>query len=150
MQIGIVGLPYSGKTTLFQTITKAHIDTSAVARGGAHHAIVKIPDPRLDTLSARFSPKSTVYATVEFVDVIGLKKGETGTTQFTTDFLANVKTNDALVQVVRSFSNDAVPHPDGAVDPFRDAHAFETEFILSDLGVIESRIDKINKQILKS
>jgi GTP-binding protein YchF len=82
--------------------------------------------------------------------VVGLKKGESGSTQFTTNFLASVKTNDALVQVVRVFANDAVPHPDGAVDPLRDIATFETEFILSDLSVIEKRIDKIKKAIQKS
>jgi len=82
--------------------------------------------------------------------VVGLKKGESGSTQFTTNFLGNVKTNDALVQVVRLFSNDAVPHPDGSIDPVRDIITFETEFILSDLAIIEMRIERIQKQILKS
>jgi len=150
MQIGIVGLPFSGKSTLFQTITKTHLDPSVLAKAETHHAIVKVPDARLDKLSAVFSPKNTVYATIEFMDVVGLKKGETGSTQFTTNFLANVKTNDALVQVVRLFANDAVPHPDGSIDPFRDVASFETEFILSDLSLLETRIERINKQLLKS
>ncbi len=150
MQIGIVGLPFSGKSTLFQTITRTHLDPTTLAKGGTHHAVVKIPDPRLDRLSALFSPKSTVHATIEFVDVIGLKKGDSGTTQFTTDFLASVKNNDALVQVVRLFTNEAVPHPDGTLDALRDVRTFDTEFILADLSVIESRIDKIKKQIQKT
>jgi hypothetical protein len=150
MQIGIVGLPYSGKSTLFQTITKTHLDQLALAKGGAHHAVVKIPDARLDKLSAIFTPKSTVYATIEFVDVVGLKKGESGSTQFTTNFLANVKTNDALVQVVRLFTNDVVPHPDGSINAERDIATFETEFILSDLTVVETRLERIKKQAMKS
>lgn len=150
MQIGIVGLPYSGKSTLYQTITKTHLDPSALSKIEVHHAIVRIPDARLDKLSGLFSPKSTVNATIEFVDVVGLKKGESGSTQFTTNFLANVKTNDALVQVVRLFENEAVPHPDGSVDPARDIASFETEFILSDLAIIELRVDRIKKQIQKS
>jgi len=150
MQIGIVGLPFSGKSTLFQTITKTHLDQAALAKTEAHHAVVKIPDSRLDKLSALFSPKSTVYATIEFVDVVGLKKGESGSTQFTTNFLANVKTNDALVQVVRLFENDAVPHPDVTIDALRDISSFETEFIISDLSIVETRIDRINKQIQKT
>src|SRR6267143_28748 len=124
MQLGIVGLPSSGKSTLFQAITKTHLDRSAI-----------------------FSPKSTVYATIEFVDVAGLKKGASGTTQFTTGFLSAVKTNDALIQVVRLFANDTVPHPDGRIDPLRDVATFETEFILADMAVLESRIEKINKQL---
>jgi GTP-binding protein YchF len=150
MQIGIVGLPFSGKSTLFQTITKTHIDAAALTKAEAHHAVVKIPDARLDKLSALFSPKSTVHATIEFVDVVGLKKGESGSTQFTTNFLANVKTNDALVQVVRLFANDAVPHPDVTIDALRDTSSFETEFIISDLSIVETRIDRINKQIQKT
>ncbi len=150
MQIGIVGLPFSGKSTLFQTITKTHLDPSLLTKVEAHHAIVKIPDARLDKCSAIFSPKSTVHATIEFVDVVGLKKGESGSTQFTTNFLANVKTNDALVQVVRLFENEAVPHPDGSIDPLRDISSFDTEFIISDLSIIETRIDRINTQVQKT
>ena len=150
MQIGIVGLPCSGKSTLFQTITKTHLDQAALTKEKVHHAIVKVPDARLDKLSGLFDPLSTVNATVEFVDVVGLKKGESGSTQFTTNFLANVKTNDALVQVVRLFTNDAVPHPDGSVDPLRDIESFETEFIISDLSILESRIERIRKQLQKS
>ena len=149
MQIGIVGLPFSGKSTLYQTITKTHLDPLALTKAEAHHAVVKVPDARLDKCSDLFSPKSTVHATIEFVDVVGLKKGESGSTQFTTNFLSNVKTNDALVQVVRLFVNDAVPHPDGSVDALRDVASFETEFILSDLALVETRIDRIKKQLLK-
>ena len=149
MQIGIVGLPFSGKSTLFQTITKTHLDPSALTKPEAHQAVVKVPDQRLDKCAEIFSPKSTVHAAIEFVDVAGLKKGESGSTQFTTNFLTNVKTNDALVQVVRLFANDAVPHPDGSIDVLRDIASFETEFILSDLALIESRIEKIKKQLQK-
>ncbi len=150
MQIGIVGLPFCGKSTLFQTITKVHLDASALSKTEAHHAIVKVPDARLDKLSALFSPKSTVFATIEFVDVVGLKKGETGSPQFNANFLSSVKTNDALVQVVRLFTNDAVPHPEGSIDALRDISTFETEFILSDLSIIETRMDRIKKQLQKT
>src|SRR6185436_20561639 len=109
--------------------------------------IARVPDERLDRCAAIFSPKSTVYATIEFVDVAGLQKGASGTTQFTTGFLSAVKTNDALIQVVRLFHDDAVPHPDGSVDPLRDVATFETEFILADMAVLESRIEKIHKQL---
>lgn len=150
MQIGIVGLPFSGKTTLFQTITKTHLDPTALTKAETHHAIVKVPDARLDKCAEIFSPPRTLHATIEFVDVVGLKKGESGSTQFTTNFLANVKTNDALVQVVRLFANDAVPHPDGSIDALRDISSFETEFILSDLSVVETRIERLKKQSQKT
>jgi GTP-binding protein YchF len=150
MQIGIVGLPFSGKSTLFQAITRTHLDPSALARSEAHHAVVKVPDGRLAALSHLFSPRSTVNATIEFVDVVGLKKGESGSAQFTTNFLASVKTNDALVQVVRAFANEAVPHPEGSVDVARDIATFETEFILSDMAVLETRIERLKKQVQKA
>ncbi len=150
MQIGIVGLPFSGKSTLFQTITKTHLDPAALTKTEAHQAVIKVPDARLDKLAEMFSPRRTVHATIEFVDVVGLKKGESGSTQFTTNFLASVKTNDALVQVVRLFSNDAVPHPEGSIDAERDIATFETEFILSDLTVVENRLERLKKQVMKS
>jgi ribosome-binding ATPase len=138
MQLGIVGLPFSGKSTLFQAITKMHLDAAAMAKT-EHLGVVKVPDERLDKCSALFHPKSTVYATIEFVDVAGLKKGASGTAQFTTGFLSAVKNNDALIQVVRVFGSDA--------DPLRDIATFETEFILSDMAILEARIERIHKQI---
>jgi GTP-binding protein YchF len=147
MQLGIVGLPFSGKSTLFQAVTGTHLDPAAAAKTEAHLGVAKVPDARLGRCATIFSPKSTVYATIEFVDVAGLKKGASGTTQFTTGFLSAVKTNDALIQVVRLFHDDAVPHPDGSIDPLRDVATFETEFILADMAVLESRIEKIHKQI---
>lgn len=150
MQIGIVGLPFSGKSTLFQAATRTHLDPSQLTRPDAHQAVVKVPDVRLEKLAALFSPKNTVYASIELIDVAGLKKGESGTTQFTTNFLANVKNNDALVQVVRAFENDSVPHPDGSVDVARDVAAFETEFIIADMAIVETRLERIAKQLQKS
>ena len=76
MQIGIVGLPFSGKSTLFQAATRTHLDPSQLTRPDARLAVVKVPDARLDRLSVFFSPKRTVHATIEFIDVAGLKKGE--------------------------------------------------------------------------
>jgi len=150
MQIGIVGLPFTGKSTLFQTITKTHFDPSELAKSESHQAVVKVPDARLDKLTEMFNPKKKVNATIEFVDVVGLQKGDSGSTQFTGNFLAKVKTNDALVQVVRLFDNDAVPHPDGSINMMRDINSFETEFILSDLAIVEKRLETIKKQILKT
>lgn len=147
MQLGIVGLPYSGKSTLFQAVTKTHLDRASAGKSDAHLGIARVPDERLDKCSAFFKPKSTVHATIEFVDVAGLQKGASGTTQFTTGFLSAVKTNDALIQVVRMFEDEAVPHPDGSIDPLRDVATFETEFILADMAILEARIEKIHKQM---
>jgi GTP-binding protein YchF len=149
MQIGIVGLPFSGKSTLFQTLTKTHLDPSALAKAETHQAVVKVPDKRLDKLTEIFKPLKKTNAAIEFVDVIGLKKGEAGSTQFTNNFLSKVKTNDALIQVIRIFENDLVQHPEGKIDMMRDIESFETEFILSDMSIIEKRIQNLKKQILK-
>jgi ribosome-binding ATPase len=150
MQIGIVGLPQSGKSTLFQTITKTHLDPASIAKVETHQSIIKIPDARLDKLTDIFRPPKKTNATIEVIDVIGLQKGASGSTQFTSNFLGKVKTNDALIQVVRLFANEMVSHPDGSVNMMRDINAFETEFIFSDLAIIEKRIESVKKQVQKT
>jgi ribosome-binding ATPase len=150
MQIGIVGLPQSGKSTLFQTITKTHLDPASMAKVETHQAIIKIPDARLNKLTNIFQPHKKTNATIEVIDVVGLQKGASGSTQFTSNFLGKVKTNDALIQVVRLFANDIVLHPDGSVNMMRDINAFETEFIFSDLAIIEKRIESVKKQVQKT
>lgn len=150
MQIGIVGLPQSGKSTLFQTITKSHLDASAMAKAETHQSIIKVPDARLDKLTEIFNPKKKTSATIEVLDVVGLIKGDSGSTQFTSNFLSKVKTNDALIQVVRLFNSDIVPHPDGSINLMRDIDNFEAEFILSDLAIIEKRIETVKKQVQKT
>ncbi len=150
MQIGIVGLPQSGKSTLFQTITKTHLDPAAMAKIETHQSVIKVPDIRLDKLTEIFQPKKKVNATIEVLDVVGLYKGDSSSSQFTGNFLANVKNNDALIQVVRLFKNELVPHPDGSINMMRDVSTFETEFILSDMAIIERRIDNVKKQVQKT
>jgi ribosome-binding ATPase len=150
MQIGIVGLPFSGKTTLFQTLTRTHLDETAGHGRQANIAMVKVPDPRVDALGGVFHPKKLVYTSVEFVDVAGLKKGDHDSTQFTSAFLANVKTNDALIHVVRSFDDPLYPHPEGDIDTERDIRTLEAEFLLSDMAMLEGRIDKLKKQLQKA
>jgi ribosome-binding ATPase len=149
MQIGITGLPLSGKTTLFQTITKTHIDPSILARSESHQAVIKVPDSRLDKCTEIFNPKKKVNAAIEFVDIIGLQKGDSGSTQFTSNFLSKIKNTDALIHVVRLFENELVIHPEGKIDLMRDINIVETEFILADMGIIEKRIESLKKQILK-
>ncbi len=150
MQIGIVGLPFSGKSTLFQTITKTLLDTSQLSRPETHLAVIKVPDSRLDKLTEIFNPKKKVNATIEFIDVAGLKSDELGSVKFSGNFLGNVKNNDALILVVRLFKDETVVHPAGSLDMMRDINLFETEFILSDLAIIEKRIESLKKQILKT
>jgi len=150
MQIGIVGLPFSGKTALFQTLSRTHLDEAGAHKRQANLATVKVPDSRVDALADFFNPKKKVYASVEFVDVVGLKKGDRESTQFTTAFLGNVKTNDALIHVVRAWDDPLYPHPEGSVDPERDIRILETEFLLADLAMAEARIEKLAKQLQKA
>ena len=115
-----------------------------------HQSVIKVPDKRLDKLTEIFQPKKKVNATIEVLDVVGLHKGDSNSTQFTGNFLAKVKNNDALIQVVRLFENELVPHPDGSINMMRDINAFETEFMLSDMAIIERRIDNVKKQVQKT
>jgi len=149
MQIGLVGLQYSGKTTLFNTI--AGIDEEEV-HGGKEEAtieVVKVPDERLDKLTALFNPKKHINATMEVFDIPGLKMSDDGKMKIVSSFINNVKNNDALFYTVRVFSEESVPHPMNSIDPVRDINFLETEFLLSDLEFFENRIKKLKKDVLK-
>ncbi len=150
MQIGFVGLQYSGKTTLFNTLAKKDFDESTAVKEEAVIEVVKVPDLRLDNLTALFNPKKKVNATIEVFDTPGLRMAEDGKVKITSTFLQNVKNNDALFFVVRSFENEAVAHPMNTVDPLRDINFLESEFLLSDLAFFEGRLEKLKKDVLKS
>ncbi|MGE5480388.1 MAG: redox-regulated ATPase YchF [Chloroflexota bacterium] len=151
MQTGIVGLPYSGKTTLFQTLTEAHLDAGALQKRETNQAIVKVPDERLDKLTAIFNPKRKINATVEVVDMVSMQKGDGGASSaFAGQFLAKVKINDVLIHVVRGFRDESVPHPDGSIDIMRDIRTLEDEYIFADLAFCENRIEKLQKDMMKA
>lgn len=149
MQIGIVGLPYSGKTTFFQTLTETHIDPNALQKKDVNQAIIKVPDERLDKLTEIFNPKRKVNATIEIVDLVGVQKPEPGHSAFSTLFLSKVRTNDALIHVVRGFVDQSVPHIEGTIDLLRDIKTFEEELIFSDMAFVESKLEKLEKDIQK-
>jgi Predicted GTPase, probable translation factor len=144
MQIGLIGLQNSGKTTLFKTLAEG---SSGVE---SNRAVVKVPDERLNKLTELFNPKKEVHATLEVVDIPGLQVGDDGKMKITSDFLNKVKNNDLLLHVVREFENDTVPHPENKIDPVADIEFLETEFLLADLTMVENRIEKLNKEILKN
>ncbi|MBI9071657.1 MAG: redox-regulated ATPase YchF [Melioribacteraceae bacterium] len=150
MQIGLVGLQYSGKTTLFNTVAKIEADSVQAVKEEATIEVVKVPDERLDDLSKLFNPKKKINATIEVFDIPGLRMSDDGKVKITTAFLNNVKNNDALFYVIRAFENDAVMHPMESIDPVRDVQFLETEFLLSDLAFLENRIGKLEKEIIKS
>jgi len=148
LRAALIGFASSGKTTLFQLMTSAReAGRSAHGKAEATIGISKVPDARLDRLTAMFNPKKRVPATVEFSD-LALPAGKGGA-QALVDVTA-YKNADALVHVVRAFHDPAVPHPSGSIDPARDARAMEDELILADLGVAERRLERLEKDLKKS
>lgn len=143
LRAALIGFPSSGKTTLFQLMTSAK--EAPRAKGDVHIGISKVPDLRLDVLTAMYSPRKRVPATVEFTDVIA--PAHAGA-QALVD-VAGYKNADALVHVVRAFRDPAVPHPSGTIDPARDAQAMEDELILADLAVAERRLERLDKDVKK-
>src|SRR5918911_2119773 len=143
LRAALVGLPSSGKTTLFQLMTSIH--DAPRGKGDVNIGISKVPDDRLDTLTAMYNPRKRVPATVEFTDIIAA--GRAGA-QALVD-VAGYKNADALVHVIRAFRDETVPHPSGSVDPARDAQAMEDELILADLGVAERRLERIERDLKK-
>lgn len=150
MQIGLVGLQFSGKTTLFNTLADVEAGHSQQAKEEATIEVVKVPDERLDKLSGIFNPKKQVNATIEVYDTPGLKMGDDGKVKITNTFLNNVKNNDALFYVVRQFGEESVSHPMNSINPLRDIQFLETEFLLSDLSFLETRLEKLKKDMLKN
>lgn len=149
MQIGLVGLQYSGKSSLFETLAQGGSHSQA-GKEEAAIEVVKVPDDRLDKLSAIFNPKKQVNATIEVYDIPGLKMSDDNKVKITSTFTNAVKNNDALFYVVRGFNDDAVMHPMNTVDVVRDIEFLETEFLFADLAFLETRIEKIKKDIIKS
>ncbi|MCL5997111.1 MAG: YchF family ATPase [Chloroflexi bacterium] len=151
MQIGIIGLPLSGKTTIFNALTKAKRATgvAGASKLEVFTAAVNVPDVRVDTLSAMFNPRKTVYAQVRYSDISGSER-EMSTTQGISGPLMNaLATMDALAIVVRAFSDESVPHPNNSVDPNRDLHQLESEFLLLDMVAVEKRLQKIDESLKK-
>lgn len=149
MQIGIVGLSLSGKTTLFNALTGQQ-ETTGFGTGTKekHVAVVKVPDARLDQLHTLVPQARKVQTTIEYIDMAGVEKGS-GKSGFDAQFLGDLRQIDALLVVVRAFENDSIPHPDGSVDAHRDLSTISDEFLLSDLAIVENRINRVERQIRK-
>lgn len=151
MQVGIVGLPVSGKTTLFSTLTGHDIATLHEGRKiEVHRGVVKVPDQRLEQLAEIFHSKKQIPATIEYIEIGGIEKEQAKTQGFDPQFLQVLKTVDMLCVVIRAFENEYHPHPEGNIDPLRDLQIVETEFLLSDLSIVENRINKLEKELQKS
>src|SRR6476646_3725053 len=136
MQIAIVGLAGSGKTTVFNTLTRGHAETGGFGGMELHVGVVKVPAERLYKLSAIFNPKNIVQADVTYVDLPAppaSTDGHVGTEDLPAEHLARLRDSDALLHVVRAFEDPANPHPEGSVDPARDLDRLDTEFLLDAL-----------------
>ena len=150
LSIGIIGLPQSGKTTLFNALTKAGAPISGYATSTvqANLAVVQVPDARLQPLAEIFKPKKVTYATVEFVDVAGMGQDtHTGGEKrgLSAEFLGHIRNADALAIVLRTFDNSNIPHPYGNIDPNRDLDSLNAELALTDLTTVEKRIERTTK-----
>ena len=145
MQIAIVGLARSGKTTVFNTLTRGHAETGGFGGLTVNTGVVKVPDDRLTQLTARFKPRREVPADVTYVDLPAppLAADGAAAADIPADQLARLRTADAMLHVVRAFEDPSLPHPDGSIDPWRDIERLELEFMLADLTVVEKRVDKL-------
>ena len=146
MQIAIVGLAGSGKTTVFNTLTRGHAETGGYGGVTLNIGVVKVPDPRLDALAAIFKPKKIMQADVTYADLPAppaSTEGHVGTEELPADHLARLRDSDALLHVVRAFEDPSNPHPDGSVDAARDLERLDLEFLLADLSMAERRIERL-------
>ncbi len=150
MELGIIGLPTSGKTTVFNALTRSSRPTTAISTGRLElvSASVDVPDPRVDRLSALYTPRKTTYAKVTYTDIAGLDQdlGKTGLSGELRNKLAPL---DAFIHVVRAFEDDRVPHMFGDVSPDRDLEHLESELMLADMISVETQLSRLQDRLSK-
>ena len=146
MKLGIIGLPQSGKTTIYNALTRGNAPTTASAgRIEVHQAVVDVPDPRVDTLSKMFNPRKTIYAKVAYADIAGLESG-TAKSGISGQLLNQLNQMDALILVVRCFESDLVMHPQGSINPLRDVEMMTGELLLNDLIAVERKLERLTEE----
>ncbi len=144
MKTGIIGLPQVGKTSLFRILTKAHLSPAPSNPREAHIGVAKVPDERLDKLAALYNPKKLTHASVEYVDVGAI--GQDALKE--SSYVAHLRNVDALAHVVRAFEDDSIPHA-GPIESLRDIKNVEFDLMVSDLGQIEKRLERVEKDLKK-
>ncbi len=146
MKIGLAGLPMSGKTSIFNMATRAKAQTRdyLLQTDEVNNGIIKVPDSRIEYLTGIYKPKKTTYATVEFTDIPGISNAESKSASKT---LANVRTCDAVMLVIRLFPSQDVPHIHNRIDPAADLEEICLEFIFSDLEMVTNKIERIKKEM---
>ena len=144
MKVAIIGLANTGKTTIFNALTGLNVETTIypTITADPHIGVVKVPDGRIERLSEIYNPKKTTYATVEYIDYIGLTKGDIEQNKKVFDLIKDV---DAIVHVIRGFKNETIIHPLGQPDPKRDAETVELEMIFGDLELIDKRLERMEQ-----
>ncbi len=147
LRAGLIGFPSSGKTALFQLLTSAR-EAPRPGRQEANVGVSRVPDDRLDRLTALFNPRKHVPATVEFADIAGVGGSSAAAASALLD-VAGFRNADALLHVVRMFRDPSIAHPSGGIDPARDVRAMEDELILADLGVVERRLERLERDLKK-
>ena len=152
MKLGIIGLPSSGKTTIFNALTRgdAPVGQSVSGRFDVLTSVVDVPDERVGILTAMFKPEKTAYAKVIYTDIAGLKKGIGESGGMSGPLLNHLAALDGFVHVVRAFANDQVAHLEDTIDPARDLATLDTEFLLSDLVLVETRLTRLKEGLNKS
>ena len=146
MKLGIIGLPQSGKTTIFNALTRGNTPTTASAgRFEVHTAVVEVPDPRVTKLSEMFKPKKTIYAKVTYADIAGLETGS-AKSGISGQLLNQLTQMDGFILVARGFIDDSVHHPMGSVDPKRDADVMLSELLLNDLISVERKLERLAEE----
>ena len=149
MKLGIVGLPNVGKSTLFNSITKAGAECAnyPFCTIEPNVGVVAVPDERLDNLAKMYNPQKVTHAVIEFVDIAGLVKGASKGEGLGNKFLSHIRETDAICEVVRCFDDPNVVHVDGSIDPVRDIETINLELIFADIETVNKRLDKAKKNL---